>query len=514
MRRNLLLLIIVMIGGIALAQQDPVLMCINGREITRSEFEYSYNKLLKNQSKSFSLQAFTDFFINNKLKIYAAEEAGMDTTYLFHDNEVAYRKRISKVYLTDKFAEESYARDFYNRKREQSPVNEVQVMHIFKYLPQTILPRQLERIRYQMDSLYQYLSYHPEADFTDFVEKYSDDKNKFWVGWLQRSEEFENIVFSLNKGEVSQPFFTPSGLHIVKLYDRKEMPASNEINTDSITRFTPQYGADKSVAIWVEKLKKEYRYTPDQEGLIELLTKGRTDKKLFVLDGHVYTGADFERFAISHPLSIKKQLDAFVLKSVLDYENSRLEEKYSNFRLLLQEYRDATLLSAITALKVPDKQLSDSIALMSYFIANRSNYRWDKPRFRGAVIQSADKKKGKIARKLLKKLPWEEWKNAIRLTFNTAYPPLMLIEQGTFAEGDNSSVDCLIFKKGELALNKSYPFTFVLGDKIKGPETYKEVMDQLKKDYRNHLDSLWIADLRAKSKVEIHQEVLKTVNNH
>ena len=46
----------------ALAQSDPVLMTINGKDVTRSEFEYSYNKnnsdgvidilMLKSKNKS------------------------------------------------------------------------------------------------------------------------------------------------------------------------------------------------------------------------------------------------------------------------------------------------------------------------------------------------------------------------------------------------------------------------------------------------------------------------------
>lgn len=78
----------------------------------------------------------------------------------------------------------------------------------------------------------------------------------------------------------------------------------------------------------VEKLKGEYNYQPNNEALQELQAKGETEKPLFTLDNHTYTGADFKRFAASYPRSLKMQLEAFTVKSVLDYENSRLEEKY------------------------------------------------------------------------------------------------------------------------------------------------------------------------------------------
>lgn len=70
-----------------------------------------------------------------------------------------------------------------------------------------------------------------------------------------------------------------------------------------------------------------------QGGMEELLASGRTSRTLFTLDGKSFTGKDFERFADAHPMGIKRQLNAFVVKSILDYENNRLEQKYPDFRL-------------------------------------------------------------------------------------------------------------------------------------------------------------------------------------
>ena len=49
---------------------------------------------------------------------------------------------------------------------------------------------------------------------------------------------------------------------------------------------------------------------------------------------------------------------------------------------------------------------------------------------------------------------------------------------------------------------------------MKGPETYQEVRGLLVGDYQNYLEERWIAQLRSTAKVEINQEVLKTVNKH
>jgi PPIC-type PPIASE domain. len=35
--------------------------------------------------------------------------------------------------------------------------------------------------------------------------------------------EFEDIVFGLNAGEISRPFLTPQGIHIVKVLEQQEI---------------------------------------------------------------------------------------------------------------------------------------------------------------------------------------------------------------------------------------------------------------------------------------------------
>ena len=53
----------------AQAQNDPIIMTVNGMPVTRSEFEYSYNK---NNSEGVidkkTVKEYVDLFVNYKLK--------------------------------------------------------------------------------------------------------------------------------------------------------------------------------------------------------------------------------------------------------------------------------------------------------------------------------------------------------------------------------------------------------------------------------------------------------------
>ena len=80
-------------GGIAFAQNDdPTIMTINGQPVSRSEFEYSYNK---NNSEGVidkkSVDEYVDLFVNYKLKVLAAKEARIDTLSSFKKEFLQYR---------------------------------------------------------------------------------------------------------------------------------------------------------------------------------------------------------------------------------------------------------------------------------------------------------------------------------------------------------------------------------------------------------------------------------------
>lgn len=499
---------------VAMAKQDPVLMRINDKDVFRSEFEY-FVQQKQAVGKPQELNFYLDLFIANKLKAATAEATGVSTNKDFREEQLAYRQQLIRYYLTDEVIEEESVRQLYDRMKSAVRVGEVQIMQIFRRLPQSVTSRNLQEIQLQMESIYQTIKDSPNVDFAALVQQYSDDKELTWVSCLETPEEFENIVFSMGAGEVSRPFLTPQGIHIVKVVGQKEFPSFDDIREKLMRTLTRQYHVDKGAGAFVDKLKDTYHYTPYMEGIEELWTKGSTLKPLFSLDGKEYDGNQFKQFAESHPMGVKKQLEVFVMKSVLDYENSKLEEKHPDFRLKLQNHDDQILASSVSDAGVHKVTLADSVALKSYFSEHHSKYAWETPRYKGAVLYSVNKKLGKQARKLLKELPPYMWKDAIRLNYNlNPTLPLVHIEQGIFAEGDNEFVDKLVFKKGDTPQTKSYPFTAVLGEKQKGPVYYREVWDELIVDYQNHLDLQWAEQLRASSKVEINQEVLKTVNNH
>ena len=265
----------------------------------------------------------------------------------------------------------------------------------------------------------------------------------------------------------------------------------------------------------LERLKKAWQYAPNQAAMEELLAKGRTEQTLFTIDGQAYTGTMFTHFASSHPLKRQTAVwKGFIAKSLLDYESRNIEKKHPEIPYALRESDENYLVEEITRQKIDLPAANDRAGLATYFKFHSSDYRWESPRYRGVVLHCVDKKTAKQAKKMLKKVPEKEWADKLRQTFNTSGEEKIQVEQGIFADGDNKYIDKLVFKKGDFDPLMSYPFTIVVGEKMKGPDDYREVIDRVRKDYRSYLDTCWMRELSESGKVEINQEVLKTVNNN
>lgn len=86
MKRNLLLGWISLFGVLAFAQEDPVVMRINEKEIPRSEFEYSYRRHADGNGMKLSPKEYAEFFIQSKLKVEAARAADSTQLWLFASN--------------------------------------------------------------------------------------------------------------------------------------------------------------------------------------------------------------------------------------------------------------------------------------------------------------------------------------------------------------------------------------------------------------------------------------------
>ena len=83
------------------AEDDQVLMTIDGKPVMLSEFKYIYEKNSQEAAGSpKSLEEYLDLFVNFKLKVTEAEHRGIDTTAAFLKELKGYRAQATPKYLT------------------------------------------------------------------------------------------------------------------------------------------------------------------------------------------------------------------------------------------------------------------------------------------------------------------------------------------------------------------------------------------------------------------------------
>jgi peptidyl-prolyl cis-trans isomerase SurA len=124
--------------GLAAQTSDPVLLTIDGKPVTKSEFEAVYRK---NNGKDMSaekksVREYLDLFINFKLKVKEAEDLGLDTASAFRQELGGYKKQLSAPYLTDKDVTENLIKEAYERGK-----TEISASHILVKCPEDALPK-------------------------------------------------------------------------------------------------------------------------------------------------------------------------------------------------------------------------------------------------------------------------------------------------------------------------------------------------------------------------------------
>lgn len=185
---------------------------------------------------------------------------------------------------------------------------------------------------------------------------------------------------------------------------------------------------------------------------------------------------------------------------------SEVEKKY-----LLREYADGLLSGMIEehSFQIDEHELE------KYYKKHKRRYRWKLPHFKGIVLQANDQQRLDRLVKYLKGFPAEKWTEAIDQFDSIGGSQWLKIEIGIWQIGKNPLVDKLHFKQGEFTPSADYHYVRVLGKTLKKkPESYKDVRADVEQDYRAYLVSLEEEKRQKKYKVEINEEVLKTVNNH
>ena len=283
-----------------------------------------------------------------------------------------------------------------------------------------------------------------------------------WFGKGMMVKPFEDTAFGLKDGEISAPFQTAYGWHIIyKEGERGILPLDSmrQQVLRQVQRDERVMEADKS---FVRKTRAEYN-----------------------LDASM-TDAEVKAYADAH-----------------------LEDKYPELKNLVQEYHDGILLFEVSLREVWDKAAKDTTGLETFFKANKKQYTWEQPRWKGYVLQCKDESSARAARSIIKSAEKDSVESYINRRLNTDSIQYVKVQYGLWEQGKNAAVDKygLKIKNTEFTPSEELPIVVCVGKKLKSPEEWSDEKGKVTTDYQDYLEAEWIKQLRAKYEVKVNQEV-------
>ncbi len=216
------------------AQSDSdILMTVGDQNVTVGEFKYIYEKNNGKEAdySKASLDEYVDLYTKFKLKVAKARGMKLDTIVSLQKELDGYRKQLANSFLTDREVVDKLMNEIVERKKQ-----DVRVSHILVKVNAKGPNDLKEKAKKKLLNLKQQL--REGKSFSELAKNYSDDvntKNKGGdLGFITANlpsgfYELENVMYNLEKNEVSEPIQTKLGYHLVKITEKREARGTVEV---------------------------------------------------------------------------------------------------------------------------------------------------------------------------------------------------------------------------------------------------------------------------------------------
>lgn len=621
--------------------EGKVLFTVDGEPVYADEFLRVYNKnldLVQDESQK-DVDAYLTLFTNYKLKLKEAKRLELDKKPSYLRELSSYKKQLAKNYITDAKVTDALVEEAYDRT-----LNEVNANHILVKLNENASPQDslvafnkitklraralkegFEKVRAEVHNgqtvygeklgyfggfkmVYKFenaafntnvgdisqpfrtrFGYHivnvldkrqsrgertvahimvvenkndsiaenPEVRIQDIYKKlnqgeafdalakqFSDDKNSASKGGMLkafssgqlRAKEFEDVAFGLkNIGDVSKPFKTDFGWHIVKLHDITPVPSLEKIKPELIEKVKRDSRSKLIDKALTDKLRAKYSISdtpPNLNYFISILNDDYFKKTwklpsdfagkqpLVTIGDKTFTYNDFGVYLTntqrntSAKIAFKKlvlnKYEAFLNENLIDYQEAHLEEDNEDYAHIVAEYRDGLLLFDLMETTIWNASKTDTTGIKNYYDSHRTDYL--QPERIDAVVATSPKQKTlkKVSKLLQDNRPLDRIKSLVNSNDNVD----VIFTSDVMDAGHQTLPEKFSFKVGVSKIYKhNDAFVVVKVKEIypKAQKTFEEAKGAVTSDYQNYKEENWLKGLKAKYKINVNQEVLQAV---
>ena len=422
----------------------------------------------------------------------------------------------------------------------------VKVAHIMKATPPGASKEIINETKSEIDSIYSLLL--GGGSFSDLARNYSDDKGSAlnggelpWFSTGQMVHEFSEAAFSLLRDEdITLPFRTIYGWHIIKRIDRKAAPGYEEKKNILESKMSQSYLESLGKKSFIDKLKNEYNYKVNSEcldwfysvadsafraGSYRWYEKDIPDNDVFSYAGREVSAKEFadfiskmgkRAFSSDSIEYINRLLDLKSYEDLENYENSILEQKYPEFRYLMNEFHDGILLFEISDKEIWSKTSKDSDELRAYWESRKNEFLTEESI--RARIFSIDEKAGKRRTKMLVR----EIRALIKQGADSS--SIMLLDDGfnkeflsyshnIYKRNENTVIDNIRWHTGTTVFKGSNGTYIVDVENVTEarPLPYDEAISFIIDDYQEMIEKNWVQQLRNKYPVRMNKVILNRI---
>lgn len=214
------------------AQDDSKTIAkINDTKITVGEFKKVYEKNLSaiDNKEGKDVAKNLELYINYKLKVEEAYKSNLDTLRSYKREIQTYKNQLIAPYLQDKEYFNDLVKEAYNRTK-----NQVRASHILIRLPKNATPQDTAKAYSEIVAARNRVL--KGEDFNKVAKEVSQDpsakENGGDLGYFsafQMIYDFEDIAFKTKQGEVSEPFKTRFGFHILTTTGMRPSKGEREV---------------------------------------------------------------------------------------------------------------------------------------------------------------------------------------------------------------------------------------------------------------------------------------------
>ena len=419
----------------------------------------------------------------------------------------------------------------------------IQAAHIFLQLPADASAEEEATVKAKADNIYAELMAQEGKNWNDAVTQYTDDRGTVSRGGALSNftvsrivPEFIEVCKSIEINEIAKPVRTSYGYHIIKLLGKSGVGSFEKESKTLTERIEKDMRSKKSEEVVLRQVMKEYKFKANDKNIEDFMatvdstilmvayepsSDVKMDATLFTIDGHATTVSDFVDYIkanqkpqkyVTAPTYAYQLYETFANEKVMNYADEHLEEKYPEFKALVQEYRDGIMLFNLMDIEVWNKAVKDTTGLMEFHERNAAKYMWNDRVYATLVTVNRPESLPKVMALIEEGTPLD----SLRSFIMRDSIPNTLVRKGFFQKGDNQFVDQTEWKEGvvhQIPSTVDKSTVIVCIREVHKPEqkTLKEAKGLVTSDYQTELEGKWIEALRAKYPVKVDEKVLEEV---